>query len=140
VGERGIASVSENVNNWTTNQKRFQEWLATPKFIRTPPTQDMLSTTMGLNAATLSRWRKLDGFQSAVTEIARQFLSNDLPDIYGALRREAIKGSFNHIKLALELSGEHVDKVDVTSGGEPIKGYAIFSPDDWDDEEGEPEL
>ena len=129
--------MSDNVNNWTTNQKRFQEWLATPKSIRTPPTQDMLAQDMGLNAATLSRWRKLDGFQDAVTALARKFLSDDLPDIYGALRREAIKGSFNHIKLSLELSGEHMERIDVTSGGQPVKGYAIFSPDDWDDEEGE---
>jgi len=131
--------MSDNVNNWTTNQKRFQEWLATPKIIRTPPTQDMLAGDLGLNAATLSRWRKLDGFQDAVTALARKFLSDDLPDIYGALRREAVKGSFNHIKLSLELSGEHIERVDVTSGGQPVKGYAIFSPDDWDDEEGEPE-
>ena len=27
---------------------------------------------------------------------------------------------------------EYSDRVDITTGGDKIKGYAIFSPDDWD--------
>lgn len=36
-------------------------------------------------------------------------------------------------RLAIGLSTEAVD---VTSGGEPVKGYANASPDDWDENEG----
>lgn len=49
----------------------------------------------------------------AVTARARELLHTDLPDIYGALRREAIKGSFQHIKLALEMTGQHTDKLQI---------------------------
>jgi hypothetical protein len=31
----------------------------------------------------------------------------------------------------LKIHGRFTDKVDVTSGGKPIKGYAVISPDDW---------
>lgn len=29
------------------------------------------------------------------------------------------------------------DKIDVTSGGKPIKGYALVTPDMWDDNDGD---
>ena len=126
--------MTENVKNWTPGQRKYQEWLATPKFTRTPPTQEMFAKSIKVSPVTVSRWKKLDGFQAAVNAIARQYLNDDLPDIFGALRREAVKGSYQHIKLSLELTGEYQESLDVTSAGQPVKGYAIFSPDDWDDD------
>lgn len=38
--------------------------------------------------------------------MARQFLSEGLPEVYATILREASKGSFQHAKLALELTGE----------------------------------
>jgi len=32
----------------------------------------------------------------------------------------------------LKMHGKLVEKMDLTSGGEKIKGYAVISPDDWD--------
>lgn len=49
-------------------------------------------------------------------ESACQHLKNDLAEIYQALAREAKGGSFQHIKLALEVTGEHVDRHEVTGG------------------------
>ena len=127
--------MSQNAPKWTPNQMEFQKWLAVPKFSRTPPSQDLYADSIGINRKTLYRWKNLDGFMDAVVALARQNLRDSLPDIYGALAREAIKGSAPLIKLALEVTGEHQEKLDVTSGGKPIKGYAIFSPDDWDENE-----
>lgn len=63
---------------------------------------------MGVTDRTLRNWKKkLPGFQEAVAQRARELLSNDLPEIYGALRREAAKGSFQHIRLAFEMAGEY---------------------------------
>jgi hypothetical protein len=102
-------------DNWSTNQRRYQEWLALPKYDRFPPTQDLLAREMGVNPATLTRWKKEDGFQAAVNEIAQQHLGAAVPEVMGALRREAEKGSFQHIKLFLEILGLHVEKQE-TSG------------------------
>lgn len=93
-------------DNWTPSQRKLIEWLATPRFERAPPHQEMLAERLGVNPATLWRWRNKPGFQEAVNRYARQMLVNDLPDIYGAIVREAIKGSYQHAKLALELAGE----------------------------------
>lgn len=57
----------------------------------------------------MRRWKKLSGFRDAITKRARELLSDDLPEIYGSLRREAIKGNFQHIKLAFEMTGEYKD-------------------------------
>lgn len=38
------------------------------------------------------------------------------------------------LNLILRAQGAYQDKVDITSDGKPVKGYAIISPDDWDDE------
>lgn len=100
---------------WSTNQIKFQQWLALPKYERFPPTQDLLAAEMGLNPVTLTRWKQLDGFQQAVNAVAQQHLGGAVPEVMGALRREAEKGSFPHIKLFFEMLGLHVEKQE-TSG------------------------
>lgn len=96
--------------NWTANQLKFIEWLATPKQDRQPDTVELLAERLDIHAATLYRWKKLDGFQDAVNALARGSVHSRLPEVYGALLREAEKGSFQHIKLTLELSGDYVER------------------------------
>lgn len=102
---------------FSTNQVRFIEWLANTKYDRSPPTQEMLADELGVRRETLSRWKQLPGFKEAVTQRARELLGDDLPEIYGALRREAAHGSYQHIKLALELVGEYAEKQRVEHSG-----------------------
>ena len=106
--------MSENVH-FTANQLAFIEWLAQTKYDRVPATQKLLADNLGINEKTLSRWKKLPEIREAAIQRAREFLGDDLPEIYGALRREAISGSFQHIKLSLELTGEYTDKIKVVS-------------------------
>lgn len=96
--------------NWTVNQLKFIEWLALPKQDRKPETVELLAEQLGINAVTLYRWKKQDGFQDAVNTLARTTVGARLPEVYGALLREAEKGSFQHIKLTLELSGDYVER------------------------------
>ncbi len=99
--------MSQNVP-FSARQLKFIEWLATTKYDRHPPTQELLAEELGLNRRTLYRWKKDRELQKAVLQRARELLGDDLPEIYGALRREATQGSFQHIKLALEMTGEYV--------------------------------
>ena len=91
---------------WTKNQVRLQEWLSMPRVSRSPPTQELLADDMGVNWRTLTRWKKLPGWMEEVNRIARAGLERGLPDVYGALLREAAKGSIHHIRTVLELVGE----------------------------------
>ncbi len=63
-----------------------------------------------VNSRTLRRWQEQDGFKDEVLAMARQFLSDGLPEVYATILREAGKGSFQHAKLALELTGELPDQ------------------------------
>lgn len=94
----------------TIGQEILQRWLATTKKERKPKTIELLASELGVDPATLWRWRRSDGFMDEVRKLIREQLDDDLAEIYGSLRREAKKGSFQHIKLSLELSGDYVER------------------------------
>ena len=111
----GVKMMSESVRfeaGYTVQQLRYLDWLAASRYERRPVTEQLLAAEIGITDRTLRRWKQLPGFRAAITQRARELLGDDLPEIYGALRREAVKGNFQHIKLALELTGEHVDKME----------------------------
>lgn len=105
--------MSKAVKNWTPNQERFIDWLALPEDMRNPQFQSDIASELGVRQETLSRWKRDKGLTAEASKRARDLLKGDLPEIYGALKREAKAGSFQHIKLALEVAGEHTDTVDV---------------------------
>jgi hypothetical protein len=114
--------MSTGVKDWTPNQLRLIAWLATPSDLREPRSQADLAAEMGVREETLSRWKRLDGLTGAAGELAREMVGRDLADIYGALVRAAKAGSFQHIKLALEVAEHYTEKREVSgpSGG-PIQ-------------------
>ena len=95
---------------WTKRQLRLIEWEATDRHERFPPTQAMLAKELGITARAIQRWKKKDGFWDAVNELAEAYLSQDLPQVMAALRREACKGSLGHIRTILELTGRLRDE------------------------------
>jgi len=112
--------MSESVR-FTGKQRRYIEWLAETKYDRSPVNRELLAKELGVTSRTLRRWQKLEGFGEAVKERTRELLKADFPEILGALRREASQGSFQHIKLALEMLGEYVERREVTGkDGEPL--------------------
>lgn len=106
--------MQENSNDlWTNKQKTLHRWLALPKKERKPKTIELLALEIDVDPATLYRWRRLDGFMDEVRKLIREQLDDDLSEIYSALRRESRKGSFQHIKLSLELAGDYVERSEV---------------------------
>lgn len=105
--------MSGNVT-FTAKQLAAIEWFAASNSERHPPTQKMLAEELGVTERTIIRWKELPGFRDAATARARELLGDDLPQIYAALKREAKKGSFQHIKLAMEMAGEYVERQEVT--------------------------
>lgn len=106
---------------WTVEQLRFIEWLATPRYIRTPPTEELLAEELNLSDRTLTRWKHIDGWQDAVNREARKSIGKKLPEVYGALVREAEKGNYQHIQLIMEMTGEYT-KTQRNINNSDIKG------------------
>jgi hypothetical protein len=103
--------------DWSPNQRRFIEWLATPEHDRMPLNQRALATELGVHPVTLSKWRRHPGFMADVNALVDEHLADDYSDITDALKREARKGSFPHQKLYLELIGKYVQKQEVKHDG-----------------------
>lgn len=95
---------------WSPEQIRFQEWLALPRQMRQPATQEALAEELGVHWVTLSKWKKREGFMEAVSELARRHLIAALPDVYGSLVDEAVRGDVAAIKLYLQLLGEVTER------------------------------
>ncbi len=123
--------MSENVH-FSANQIAAIEWLATSKYDRHPPTQEMLAERLGITPRTITRWKQDDDFMAAVTALARKFLKNDLAEMYAALSREAKAGSYQHLKLAMEMTGEYTEKQHVEHSGK-IDSDVSLNVSDLDD-------
>ena len=115
-----MSELSEQGHKWSKKQRAFMEWEALGKHNRPPElgTQVIFAHKLGVTERTLHRWKNKEGFADEVIALSRLYLRGRLNNIYEALGREAEKGSFQHIKLALEVTGEHTDKTGVEVGGE----------------------
>ena len=121
---------------FTARQLQFIEWLATTKYDRHPPTQEALAEELGIHPRTLVRWKKKPELQEAVLQRARGLLGDRLPEIYGALGREAEKGSFQHIRLAMEMTGEYVERQEISGpAGGPIETVTKLDVQSLSDDE-----
>jgi len=128
----GGASDTSEIVRFTARQEKFIEWLATPNYERFPPTHEELAPEIGVTSRTLRRWKQIPALKEAVRQRVRALLGDDLPDIYGALRKQAKEGSFQHIKLAMEMTGEYVERQEITGkGGGPV-GLVILPQKDDD--------
>jgi hypothetical protein len=103
-------SDANNANEWTAKQRVFIEWLALPSENRDPLTQYGLAERLGVDKATLVRWSKLPGLQTEVHRRITASLGSDYHDIMAALKRQAKRGSFPHIKMCLELLGYYTER------------------------------
>lgn len=120
-------------NDWTSEQRTFQQWLALPKKERKPKTIELLAFELDVGPVTLYRWKKLDGFYSEVRKLIKDNLQDDLSEIYAALRREAKSGSFQHIKMALELAGDYVEKQEIIGNFHFTSDEAVQAKNELDE-------
>ena len=97
----------------TKNKELFAEWLVVPKNMREPKTQKELASVLNVQPETMSRWKKDQEFQDLVFEKARVRLEVELPDIMQVIVDKAKAGNFQFVKLVLELTNKHIDKITV---------------------------
>lgn len=132
-----VGMMSESVKQWTPNQVRFQEWLALPDLERMPLNQRALAKELELNEATLSRWRRLPGFETEVQRLIRENIGDALADVMGAFKAEAKKGSFPHQKMYFEMIGFYTQKQEITGANGAALTIKVIYADDTNEVEAE---
>jgi len=98
---------------WTAEQVAFQRWLSLPRGMREPKTQVGLARELGVDPATLYRWKRMAGWEEAVGALVKAsvFESKVVQQrVLGSLVKEAEKGSFYHQHLYLEIAGIYSPK------------------------------
>ena len=95
--------------------------MATPTDDRIPNRQGTLAKELDISEKTLYRWKKLPGFMAEVNKLVDEFLADDYSEVVSALKREAKKGSFNHVKLYLEVINKYTPKQELFGkDGQPL--------------------
>jgi hypothetical protein len=87
-------------------------WLATPSIERVPLQEKHLAAELGVNDATLWRWKQLPGFQQEVQAIIHANMGDVLHDVVYSFKAEAKKGSFQHQKMYFDMMGFYKEKWD----------------------------
>ena len=100
--ERGLSTAKA----WTSDQVKFQAWLAVPSAAREPRSQRELAAQLELHEVTLSDWKKLPGFHDAVYALAVARVVGDLVPVLHAQVAQAKKGSLPHAQWLFELLGK----------------------------------
>lgn len=117
--------------------EQFVEWSALPPQLRVPITQKELAEQLGVDNATLSDWKKKDGFWDEVDTKLRHWARGRTPAIIEALAKKAEKtGDPNAVKLWLQVFNSFVEesKLQVTPQDRLLEAYGIkkdgkLSPD-----------
>ncbi len=96
-----------SATNWEPDHVRFQVWLALPSSERVPKTQKELAKVIGVDEATLWRWKQLPGWNDAVYELGAAQIVGELVPILHAQVVEAKAGSLPHAQWLFEIAVTH---------------------------------
>jgi hypothetical protein len=127
--DRTIRFMPKRAKNYDEVRRKFIIWLASPEEDRLPLTQRGFAREHEIDEATLSDW-KTPALMKKVNDLVDKHLADDYAKGVAALKREMAKGSFQHLRLYFEMIGKYIPRSDLTSGGEPIKLYGGFTPED----------
>ena len=97
----------------TPNQEAFAAWLALPKKERVPATQGEVAANLGVRENTLADWKKKPEMTALANGLGYDELRRRIPEVLGALAREAEGGSFQHIQLFLKLLQEYEENLNI---------------------------
>jgi hypothetical protein len=114
---------------WTEQQQAFIAWLALPKGERQPKTIAQFAKQSDIDERTLYRWKRLPGFAKAVTELARDMVKDDVPEVLATVRRKAIKGELVYVNMVLAMAGMATDIEDANRGGNTLNVVISYAND-----------
>jgi len=102
------------MGEFTPKQLKAIELLAQPG----EKTLDDIARELDIDKTTLWRWRRVEAFQKAVTDLAYSCLKDELPKVYKALADKAINGNVKAMELLLKYAGNFVEKVETKVSGD----------------------
>jgi hypothetical protein len=102
------------MGEFTPKQLKAIELLAQPG----EKTLDDIARELDIDKTTLWRWRRVEAFQKAVTDLAYSCLKDELPKVYKALADKAINGNVKAMELLLKYAGDFVEKVETKVSGD----------------------
>ena len=96
--------MSKAVNSWLTGKRlAFLEYLVNKEDDRS---QKQVAVDLGLAEATLSRWKRAEGFQEALYKLALAHLGERLGRVLDAMEQSAEGGNTQAARLVLEVCGK----------------------------------
>lgn len=96
------------MGEFTPKQLKAIEYLARPGDM----TFDEIAVELDIDKATLWRWRRVEAFQKAVTDLSYSCLKDELPRVYRSLADKAIDGNVKAMELLLKYAGNFVEKIE----------------------------
>lgn len=102
------------MGEFTPKQLKAIELLAQPG----KKTLDDIARELDIDKTTLWRWRRVEAFQKAVTDLAYSCLKDELPKVYKALADKAINGNVKAMELLLKYAGNFIEKVETKVSGD----------------------
>jgi len=87
--------------------EEFIEWTALPRPLRVLKEQKEFALSVGVDPATLSQWKKEEGFWDEVRKLRKYWIKDKVSDVVMGLYEKAKEqGSAPEVKLFLEFAGE----------------------------------
>lgn len=84
---------------WTKKQLKFMQMLADPLLDKS---DEDIAVELNVKPETLSRWRRLPGFQRMAKKLAEEYLGNGCPAVLKELSKKAKEGNVQAIKLFMD--------------------------------------
>lgn len=100
-----------NINEIRKKQEfwEFIEWMSLPANSREPKTQKELAQKLGVDYATLSDWKKVDGFWDEVKKRRKVWVREKVSNILLGLYGKALKGDTAAARMLMEYADEFVE-------------------------------
>jgi hypothetical protein len=117
---------AEKSVQWTEEQRDYMRYLMLPKDQRTPSTMTGYAAHHGMTVHVLYGWQNLPGFRTAIREMLRAELEDDVPAVLKEIARRARKGEVQFVDRFLSLMGAS----DIVAGANARRIDNTMSDDD----------